>query len=140
MFTASVRVTINRTDKITEAIRRNTKLAVKKTIFDAEAEAKRLAAVDTGAMEASIYSVVGGESHYSKSVSESTRMNEGVPLFPEVKNPDPYGGVLVCGAEYGWYVEHGTERAPAQPFMTPAAELVREPFKQAMSRILDRQL
>ena len=44
------------------------------------------------------------------------------------------GKVVADGVEYGKYQEWGTSRMAAQPFMRPAAEAVRIPFKKAMSQ------
>jgi len=61
-----------------------------------EAQAKIAAPVDTGFLQNSIQSSF----------------------------PDELTGVVSVGAEYGIYVELGTSRAPAQPFLLPAAEQV----------------
>lgn len=45
---------------------------------------------------------------------------------------------VAVGAEYGPYVELGTSRAGAQPFLTPAVEAQREPFEQRIADALKR--
>jgi HK97 gp10 family phage protein len=40
------------------------------------------------------------------------------------------------GVEYGIYVEYGTYKMRAQPYMRPAAERYRAPFIAAMSRVV----
>lgn len=47
----------------------------------------------------------------------------------------PLDGVVNAGAEYAVYVEYGTSKMGAQPFMVPAAEAVRSSFIAAMSQI-----
>lgn len=37
-------------------------------------------------------------------------------------------------AEYAAYVEYGTSRAPAQPYMTPAMETIRESYAPRIAR------
>ena len=44
------------------------------------------------------------------------------------------GKVVADSVEYGAFQEFGTSRMAAQPFMRPAAEAVREPFKKAMGQ------
>lgn len=83
---------------------------VKKTAFDLEAHAKAVVPVDTGNLKNSI---------------ETTIESGGLTA------------TVTAGAEYGIYVEYGTARGgPAQPYMTPAAELVRGPFQDAMKKVL----
>lgn len=81
--------------------------AVFKTVKDIETDAKDFAAVDTGKMRASTKGKMTGK----------------------------LSGVVEVGAEYAPYVEHGTEKMAAQPFMTPAAERNRQPFEDAMKDV-----
>lgn len=78
-----------------------------KAAFDIEAQAKTRAAVDTGYMRNAINT-------------------QGANLEYEVHSP----------AEYSVYVEFGTRRAPAQPFMIPALELVRPVYMAAMKELV----
>jgi HK97 gp10 family phage protein len=84
---------------------------VRKTALDIEAEAKRLAPVDTGRLRNSI----------------QTQMENGALIAR-----------IVVGAEYGSYVEFGTPKMKAQPYLTPAVEKNREPFKAAMNQLVRR--
>ena len=43
---------------------------------------------------------------------------------------------VTVGAEYGIYLEYGTARMGARPFMAPAVEQVRPAFVQAMKQAL----
>lgn len=81
--------------------------AVFKTVKDIETDAKDFAAVDTGNMRASTRGKMTG----------------------------PLSGRVTVGAEYGIYVEYGTTKAAAQPFLGPAAEANAEAFKAAMKRV-----
>ena len=47
---------------------------------------------------------------------------------------DEEGGKVVVGAEYGGYVEYGTRRSKAQPFLRPAKEEAELPWRQAAER------
>lgn len=77
---------------------------VKKTAADIEAGAKARAPVDTGFLRTSIQSEMTGESEATISV----------------------------GAEYGAFVEYGTRKTPAQPFLTPAVDAARPAFLAAI--------
>lgn len=82
---------------------------VKKTAFDLEAHAKSVVPVDTGNLKGHIETVI-----------ESGGL----------------AATVTAEAEYGIYIEMGTAHMPARPYMTPAAELVRGPFEQAMKKVL----
>jgi HK97 gp10 family phage protein len=81
---------------------------VRKTAFDIEADAKQRAPVDTGALRNSIQATMTGD------------------LSAEV----------MPGVNYAVFVEYGTSRASAQPYLTPAAEAHRQPFIDAMKAIV----
>ncbi|KQN99696.1 hypothetical protein ASF21_12880 [Arthrobacter sp. Leaf234] len=82
------------------------RLVVAKTARDIEADAKQLAPVDTGNLQGSIGSDING--------LEAT-------IGPT--------------ASYGIYLELGTTRMAAQPFMGPAADRRQGPFGDAMARL-----
>lgn len=83
-------------------------LAVQKTASDLEGHAKQNAPVDTGYLQGSIQ---------AEQVAELT-------------------SVVNVGAEYGVYVEFGTSRMAAQPYLVPAAETVRPAFIAAMKQLI----
>lgn len=82
-------------------------LAVSKAVTDVEAYAKGVVPVDTGNLRASIQ-------------GESSGLQ----------------GRVNVGADYGIYVEFGTYKMAAQPYLTPAAEFVRPSFEAAMGQIV----
>lgn len=58
-------------------------------------------------------------------------------ILPEVEAPqDDLTAIVAVGAEYGIYVEMGTSRQAAQPYLGPAAEGQRQAFEQAMRKVL----
>lgn len=81
---------------------------VRKTALDIEAQAKLRAPVDTGFLRNSI------------------QMNSTGELSAEV----------IVGAEYGLYLEFGTSRMGARPFLNPAVEFARPAFEAAMRKLL----
>jgi HK97 gp10 family phage protein len=50
--------------------------------------------------------------------------------------PDDLTGVVSVGAEYGIYVEMGTTRTPAQPFLLPAAERVMKELGGELKQVI----
>jgi HK97 gp10 family phage protein len=96
---------------ISAAAEKQLQKAVRKAALDIEREAKIAAPVDTGFLRASIHTVTGLEQG----------MAADIPV----------------GAEYGIYVEYGTHRNRAQPFLTPAVEKVRPGFEKAVSEALE---
>lgn len=84
------------------------KAAINKAAFDTEALAKANAPVDTGFMKSSIHAVPGeGESSVN------------------------------VGASYSWYVELGTHKMKAQPFLFPAYIKNVRVLKEVLRRIME---
>lgn len=91
--------------------------AVAETARAVRDEAKTHAAVDTGYMRDHIYAVTSEGSDYDGGGDKS---------LPAVEKPaSDLEAVAASAATYSVYVELGTSRAVAQPFMLPAAESVR---------------
>jgi len=111
--------------------------------FVLEGEAKqnvqRMKAIDTGFMLNSIYSVTASESGYAKARSEATGRSDDGEMFPEYKPPKAAAAVCV-GAEYGMYVEYGTVRMPARPFMRQAVETHGGDAVDAIGEAIDRKM
>jgi HK97 gp10 family phage protein len=114
---ADVQVTDN-TAIATRQLRRQLGAVVRKAAFDVEARAKLKAPVDTGHLRNSISVRTGGQIG-----------GDGGAL-------DALSAEVVATAEYAAYVELGTNRHKAQPFMEPAAEEVRPQFEEAVKRVL----
>lgn len=93
--------------------------AMRKTALDIVATAQQLAAVDTGAMRASISASGPG----------------GAPL-----GLDALEAEIGPTVSYAPYVEFGTSRAAPQPFMGPAADRHGGTLETALGEIGDRTL
>lgn len=89
--------------------RRLLSAVVRKAAADVEAGAKVRAPVDTGALRNSI------------------QAQEVSPLVSQV----------AVGVEYGVYVEYGTHKASAQPYLNPAVEQVQPGFLAAVGRAIE---
>lgn len=111
---------------------------VTKACLDIEAAAKDSAAVDTGAMRASVYSVVDGKDDSAQAQVDAEALNPKMTFLPRPDGQvDELHGMVTVGAEYAAYVEYGTVRQAAQPFFEPAVESVRPSFEAAVKRVGD---
>lgn len=104
MINVEIVVAYNHFPAIAAAAAGKIQQCVQKAVQDVTASAKTLAAVDTGKMRASIEGHMTGQ----------------------------YSGEVMPHVEYAIYVEYGTYKMAAQPFMRPAAEMVRGPFISCM--------
>ena len=111
-MTVKVAVTIrfNKLPQLTDSLSRLAGAAVMKAAFDIESTAKALVPVDTGNLKSSIQTTQEG------------------PLTALVGPRD---------VDYAVYVEYGTSRMAAQPYMRPAAERVQPAFLAAMRQIVE---
>lgn len=108
-MSVTVSVTFDRFPEIARAMPERTSQVVRKASFDVEAQAKNRAPVDTGALKNSI----------------STEFED-----------NGLTGIIAPHVEYATFVEFGTRRMSAQPYMTPAAEAVKPAFVAAMKQML----
>lgn len=107
---------------------------VRKSAFDIQAAAQATAPVDTGFLKNSIYVVMRDVSTYSTVQAPEADQ----ALLPEVDKPaESTTAFIAVAANYGLYVEYGTSRAAAQPYLTPAVELVKPQFEKAMDKIIE---
>jgi HK97 gp10 family phage protein len=88
--------------------------AVRKTLFDIEADAKQLAPVDTGNLRNSISSDITGDGRHGAMSAE---------IGPT--------------AEYGVYQEYGTSTQPGQPFLGPAYDRRAPALEAMLGRLAD---
>lgn len=105
-------ITFNKLPGLGPAVRSACSDVVRKATFDVEADAKVRAPVDTGALKASIQGKMIG----------------------------PLTGEIVCGVSYGIFQEYGTVNQAGAPFLTPAVEMMREPFVKAIGAVVERTL
>lgn len=119
----------NHFNSIADALGSACSKVVRKGAFDIQAQAVRRAAVDTGFLRNSVYTVT----------SEGSSYHSGGKMLPEVPGPpDDQSAFAAVGAEYGVYVNYGTSHQPAQPFWEPAIDAVRPGFEAAVAAIQDK--
>lgn len=115
---------------------------VRKTAFDIESWAKSLAAVDTGAMRASIYVVTSTSSGYSaaigKAQSRSLKHRGDVgEYFNDIDMPkSDQEAWIVVGVFYAFFIEYGTVNMGARPFFYPAVLRATRSFQEALRKTL----
>jgi HK97 gp10 family phage protein len=136
-------------DKIRKDLPEKTQMVGRKMAFRLEGFAKGYAAVDTGAMRNSIYTVTQISDGYSSAVSSAMRggfsksgrlsrgktkkgtRNSSVVSREFEPHPTPVGNVIAnvgpC-VNYAEYQEFGTSKMAAHPFVTPAVERVDAEF------------
>lgn len=101
-------VVFDRLPELAGQLRERASEAVRKTALDIEAGAKAIVPVDTGNLKNSI----------------------------QTKMEDDLTATIGTHVEYAPYVEYGTHRMAAQPYLTPSAEKARPGFEQAMKELL----
>jgi len=115
-------------DRIANQLGMKRKAIGKRIAFEVEKEAKVLAPVDTSALRNSIYTVTQDEDNYATASGKAAGANAAVQTAP---HPTPTGNVIAnvgpC-VEYAEYVEMGTSRMAAQPYLTPAVESVAQKY------------
>lgn len=107
---------------------------VRKAAFDIQARAMDNAPNDTGFLESSIYVSMHSSSGYASAAATAAGRNPTAVMEPEVTPPtNDRTAYIVVGATYGIYVELGTMYMAAQPYLLPAAELVKPQYLAALS-------
>lgn len=100
-------IVYDRFPEIARKLPREVGKIVQETLFDIETYAKLIVPVDTGALRASI----------------QTEMDR------------PTGGSVFTNMEYAHFVELGTSKMAARPYMTPAGERARVNFMSKMRNL-----
>jgi len=105
----------------------------------AEGYAKALTPVDTGLLRNSITYALGGQppaiSAYNAATGGGSGSYAGTAPADEGNQRSVYIGTNV---EYGPYIEYGTSRMKAQPFITPAMEPHLDEYKAVMANELQK--
>lgn len=110
MAGAKIIVRYNRLVQIAEKLPGEVETIVRKAAFDIEAHAKTAVPVDTGKLKSSI----------------------------SCEFPRPSQAIIAPHTDYAVYVEYGTRKQRAKPYMRPAAEKVAPAFLEACRRLEER--
>lgn len=126
-------------NEVVRALGQQAIVALEECGLAAEGYAKRLCAVDTGLLRNSITYAVDGRGPatgaYSDNSGEQHGSYSGSAPAESGNNRSVYIGTNV---EYAPYVEMGTSRAPAQPFIQPAVESHGNEYKQILQSHLQK--
>ena len=135
-------VLFNRFPELTVALEKAISQMVRKAAFDIQAMAMATAPVATGFLKSSIYVVTHDRSTYASSLNKAfVKGHDVAKLMDEVEPPpDDQTAYVAVGAEYGIYVEYGTSKMAAQPYLTPAYEFVRPSILEAMARLEEKMM
>jgi HK97 gp10 family phage protein len=129
-------MTFNRFPEIAVALRRAGAKIVKKAAFDVQALAQARCVVQTGYLKSSIYTHTFDSSTYGQGVVGG---GPGAYLLPDVGKPaNDQTAFVGVGANYGVYVEFGTSKMAAQPYLTPAADEVAPSYQAAWQRLEEK--
>lgn len=109
MITLKMKIVSSRWGEALESKREAVSQIVRSTAFAIEADAKSRAPVDTGFLRNSIKATIEQGEIVAK---------------------------VVVGADYGRFVEYGTRRAGAQPFLRPAVEVNKPLYFAALRKVL----
>ena len=102
--------------------------------------AQAQAAVDTSAMRESTHRVTPLADEYASAVATAAAVNPKAEFFDKLepeKRPGIVEGVAAVAVEYAGYLEYGTVHQGAQPFWTPAVELVDHGFADAVTLAIE---
>jgi HK97 gp10 family phage protein len=123
----SIQIDTKEVDRIMSQLGTNRDGVVRMMAFEVEGVSKQLAPYDTTAMRNSIYTETSKESGYGQASSEA---QEKRPDVTTIQHPKPEEGFANVGpsVNYAEYVELGTSRQAAQPFLTPAVEQVAQKY------------
>lgn len=153
-----IKVTVSKNlgplEDLSKALRERLQRSVARTAFKIEGDAKIDCPVLTGALRASIYTVTADESGRSLAIAEAERLYwagkdrnqqsdverlEASYIAPEsaLKNTNGLSALVSVGMSYGIYVEYGTNRTIAQPFMAPAAEKGKAYFEEQVKNSIN---
>ena len=142
MSRSTITIDFNRFPEIAARLPIETSAVVRKNAFDLEAHAKQFAPVDTGTLKNSIQTeILPGD--LTATVSAG---NETTP-YGKTRKTGETSTSTTPSVEYAMFVEFGRaywvwgavlEGSFAQPYMTPAAEIVRPQFRAAMKQLLTR--
>ena len=128
----SVEVDTSRLNRIIRRVDGNMAEVIATIGFAVERVAKELAPVDTGALRSSIYTKLKAGGHHPD-------QRDGV-VYVDLPEPESdLEAVIGPTVEYGIWLELGTDRMAAQPYLTPAVEQIAsnlERFHGDMGRAL----
>lgn len=119
---SNVKLDTKELDRIAAQLDTNRTRICVRFAFQAEGLMKQLAVKDTSAMANSVYTVTKDDDGYSQAAGDAHAKRPNVETEP---HPKPEGNIIArvgpC-VNYAGYVEFGTSKMAAQPFVGPSIE------------------
>lgn len=132
--TSSVTIDTRALNDILKNLDGNVADAVAKAGFAVEARAKIKAPVDTGALQASIYTSLkkGGAGDTAMAAARARNPEVNVDALPTP--PNDHTAYIGPSVEYGQDVELGTNSRPGTPYLQPAMRETEAEFRELLSK------
>lgn len=126
-----VKLDTKKLNRIIKNLPGNTSDAVGSVAFSVERKAKMKAAVDTGALRASIYTRLGTRKNGFDQASAAAHGRNPEAQLAELPQPENNQTAHVGpSVNYAVNVEYGTHKQAAQPFLTPAVRETEQELAQ----------
>jgi len=116
-------------DKLIREFPERTDKFVREVAFDAEGEMKARAVVDTGAMKNSVHTVMSDFNNFAAAQAASRGSNGNARLAAH-PTPPRHSAYVGPGVDYAEFVELGTHRMAAQPFVIPGLNAAERKLKE----------
>lgn len=126
----------NNLPSLADALKKVVKQSIVKTALDIQANAQSKAAVDTGFMKNSIYTVTAQGSDYGQAGTPTHKDSYLLPEVGPLENDTT--AYVAAGANYSVYIDQGTRHQPAQPFFTPAVDEGMQSLETAFATLEDQ--
>lgn len=134
--TSIVKLDVRKLNRIIRNLPGNTSEAIASVAFSIERKAKMKAPVDTGALRASIYTRVGTRKDGFQQAAAAAKSREPNAELHELPQPENNQTAHVGpSTNYGIWVEYGTHRMAAQPFLTPAVREVESELARHFKKV-----
>lgn len=120
-------------EQIAAAMKKNVQKVVDETAEAILNDARGHAARHSGSLRDSLYISTKDHSTYADAAGAAQADNKEVVILPEETTNQDGEAVIGVAAGHGLFVERGTVREAARPFLTPAAEAQRSAFLEKVA-------
>lgn len=122
---------------IPQMIDKNVDGAILETAQDIKRDAVQMAPKKTGSLKASLYLLGQRVDEYAPSAGKAGGLNpKATVLGALAPNEDKHVVAVASAVQHAWFMEYGTAKTPAQPFLGPAAVQNRGNYSRRMRKAL----
>lgn len=122
------------------AAQTNINQAVKDVAAAIQADARQRCDVETGSAQAAIYVSDSDGDGYGEALSAATSLDSKVnPVADECPKAVDGTAFVATAIDHCTFLELGTVRMAAHPYLTPAAEAQRQPLSDQLGAILNHE-